>query len=140
MYEFIIIDEDKRILKYKDKELEFVKDVELATKFEELNKRTRMKMILDLSKQGININDLVIKKEVDGEIIEDYTNQNEIYKMYQGEEVLKLYDEISKKYFKMSLNELIKDIGLTKQEESMKFGEDFTKALAGAEDTPKKSQ
>ena len=142
MYKFIVVDEDKRILKYKDKELEFVKDVELATKFEELNKRTKMKMILDLSKQGININDLVIKKEVDGKIIEDYTNQNEIYKMYQGEEILKLYDEISKKYFNMTLSELITDIGLKEQQETMKFGEEFTKALAGVEEekTPKKSQ
>ena len=139
MYEFIYVDEDKRILKYKDKEFELIRDVELATKFEELNKRTRMQMILDLSKQGISIEDLVIKKEKDGKIIEDHTNENRIYKMYQGEEILKLYDEISQKYFNMSLQELIEDIGLKEQKECTKFGEEFTKALAGKE-IPKKSQ
>lgn len=142
MYKFIYVDDDKRILKYKDKELEFIRDVELATKFEELNKRTRMKMMLELTKQGMTIDDIVVKKEIDGKIIEDHSNENALYRMFQGEEILNLYDEISKKYFGMTLNELIEDIGLTKQDETMKFGEEFTKALAGVEKgkTPKKSQ
>ena len=70
MYKIEYVDEDKRVLKYKDKELEFTKDVELASKFQELAKRTKTKMIVDLAKQGISVNDLVIKTQKDGKVYE----------------------------------------------------------------------
>jgi hypothetical protein len=138
MYKIEYVDEDKRILKYKDKELEFTKDVELASKFQELPKRTKTRMIVDLAKQGISINDLVIKTQKDGKTIEDHSNEDAIYKMYQGEEMLKILDEICTKYFNMTVVELIKDMELTKEQE-LKFGEDLMKALIGKE-SPKKSQ
>jgi hypothetical protein len=130
MYKIEYVDEDKRILKYKDKELEFTKDVELASKFQELPKRTKTRMIVDLAKQGISVNDLVIKTQKDGKTTEDHSNEDAIYKMYQGEEILKILDEICTKYFNMTLVELIKDMELTKDQE-FKFGEDLIKALAG---------
>jgi hypothetical protein len=139
MYKIEYVDEDKRILKYKDKELEFTKDVELASKLQELAKRTKIRMSVELAKQGISVNDLVIKTEKDGKIIEDHSNEDAIYKMYQSEEMLKILDEICTKYFNMTVVELIKDIELT-QEQELKFGSDLMEALIGKEKSPKKSQ
>lgn len=138
MYKIEYVDEDKRVLKYKDKELEFTKDVELVSKFQELPKRTKTRMIVDLAKQGISINDLVIKTEKDEKTIEDHSNEDAIYKMYQGEEMLKILDEICTKYFNMTVVKLIEDMELTKEQE-LKFGGDLMEALIGKE-SPKKSQ
>lgn len=139
MYKIEYVDEDKRVLKYKDKELEFTKDVELASKFQELAKRTKTRMIVDLAKQGISVNDLVIKTEKDGKTIEDHSNEDAIYNMYQGEEMLKILDEICIKYFNMTVVELVKDMELTKDQE-FKFGGDLMEALIGKQESPKKSQ
>lgn len=139
MYKIEYVDDDKRVLKYKDKELEFTKDVELASKFQELPKRTKTRMIVDLAKQGISVNDLVIKTQKDGKTIEDHSNEDAIYKMYQSEEMLKILDEICTKYFNMTVVELIKDMELTKEQE-LKFGGDLMEALIGKEKSPKKSQ
>ena len=139
MYKIEYVDEDKRVLKYKDKELEFTKDVELASKFQELPKRTKTRMIVDLAKQGISINDLVIKTQKDGKTIEDHSNEDAIYKMYQGEEMLKILDEICTKYFNMTVVKLIEDMELTREQE-LKFGGDLMEALIGKEKSPKKSQ
>ena len=139
MYKIEYVDEDKRVLKYKDKELEFTKDVELVSKFQELSKRTKTRMIVDLAKQGISVNDLVIKTQKDGKTIEDHSNEDAIYKMYQGEEMLKILDEICNKYFNMTVVELVKDMELTKEQE-LKFGGDLMEALIGKQESPKKSQ
>lgn len=139
MYKIEYVDDDKRILKYKEKELEFTKDVELASKFQELPKRTKTRMIVDLAKQGISVNDLVIKTQKDGKTIEDHSNEDAIYKMYQSEEMLKILDEICTKYFNMTVVELIKNMELT-QEQELKFGSDLMEALIGKEKSPKKSQ
>ena len=139
MYKIEYVDEDKRVLKYKDKELEFTKDVELASKFQELPKRTKTRMIVDLAKQGISINSLVIKTQKDGKTIEDHSNEDAIYKMYQGEEMSKILDEICTKYFNMTLVKLLEDMELTKEQE-FKFGGDLMEALIGKQESPKKSQ
>ena len=139
MYKIEYVDEDKRVLKYKDKELEFTKDVELASKFQELPKRTKTRMYVELAKQGISINDLVIKKQKDGKTIEDHSNEDAIYKMYQGEEMSKILDEICTKYFNMTVVELVKDMELTKEQE-FNFGGELLEALVGKQESPKKSQ
>ena len=139
MYKIEYVDEDKRVLKYKDKELEFTKDIELVSKFQELSKRTKTRMIVDLAKQGISVNDLVIKIQKNGKTIEDHSNEDALYKMYQGEEMLKILDEICNKYFNMTVVELVKDMELTKEQE-LKFGGDLMEALIGKQESPKKSQ
>lgn len=139
MYKIEYVDEDKRVLKYKDKELEFVKDVELASKFQELPVRTKLRMHVELAKQGISADKLVIKTQKDGKTIEDHSNEDAIYKMYQSEEMSKILDEICTKYFNMTVVELVKDMELTKEEE-FKFGGELLEALVGKEKSPKKSQ
>ena len=86
----------------------------------------------------LRINDLVIKTQKDGKTIEDHSNEDAIYKMYQGEEMLKILDEICTKYFNMTVVDLVKDMELT-QEQELKFGGDLMEALIGKE-SPKKSQ
>lgn len=139
MYKIEYVDEDKRVLKYKDKELEFTKDVELASKFQELPKRTKIRMSVELAQQGISINDLVIKTQKDGKTIEDHSNEDAIYKMYQSEEMSKILDEICTKYFNMTVVELVKDMELTKEQE-FNFGGELLEALVGKQESPKKSQ
>ena len=52
--------------------------------------------------------------------------------------MLKILDEICTKYFNMTVVELVKDMGLTREQE-LKFGGDLMEALIGKE-SPKKSQ
>ena len=58
-YEFITKDEDTSILKYKDKEFSFTKDVALITKLQNINFDARNEMIMDLAKKGMTTDDLI---------------------------------------------------------------------------------
>lgn len=131
-YEFIKKDEDITILKYKDKEFEIKKDVELQREFQRINKNARVKMMLDLTKQGITSNDLIIIKKNGSKTYEDKSNLIQLEQSYIQEASLDLFQTLSNKYFNMSLENLIEDIELT-EEESTKFGNDFAYALAGKE-------
>lgn len=131
-YEFIKKDEDITILKYKGKEFEIKKDVELQREFQRINKNARVKMMLDLTKQGITSNDLIIIKKNGSKTYEDKSNLIQLEQSYIQEASLDLFQTLSNKYFNMSLENLIEDIELT-EEESTKFGNDFAYALAGKE-------
>lgn len=129
-YEFIKKDEDTTILKYKDKEFEIKKDVELQKEMESVNKNARVKMMLDLTKQGITSKDLIVVRKEGSKVYEDKSNLIEMEKTYLQEASVELFQNLSQKYFSMSLEDLIKDIELT-DEEGIKFGTDFAYALAG---------
>lgn len=129
-YEFIKQDDDTTILKYKDKEFTIKKDVELQKEFQSINKNARVKMMLDLTKQGITSNDLIIIKKNGSKTYEDKSNLIQIEQGYIQEASIDLFQTLSNKYFNMPLENLIADIGLT-EEESTKFGNDFAYALAG---------
>lgn len=131
-YEFIKKDEDITILKYKGKEFEIKKDVELQREFQRINKNARVKMMLDLTKQGITSNDFIIIKKNGSKTYEDKSNLIQLEQSYIQEASLDLFQTLSNKYFNMSLENLIEDIELT-EEESTKFGNDFAYALAGKE-------
>ena len=73
-YEFIKKDEDTTILKYKDKEFEIKKDVELQKEMESVNKNARVKMMLDLTKQGITSKDLIVVRKEGSKVYEDKSN------------------------------------------------------------------
>jgi hypothetical protein len=129
-YEFIKQDDDTTILKYKDKEFTIKKDVELQKEFQSINKNARVKMMLDLTKQGITSNDLIIIKKNGSKTYEDKSNLIQLEQGYIQEASIDLFQTLSNKYFNMPLENLIADIGLT-EEESTKFGNDFAYALAG---------
>ena len=62
-YELIKKGLDDWTLKYKDKEISFKTDVELVSKAQAVRKDARIKMIMDLSKQGISIKSLVVEEK-----------------------------------------------------------------------------
>lgn len=129
-YEFIKQDEDTTILKYKDKSFEIKKNVELQKEIESVNKNARVKMMVDLTKQGITSNDLVVIRKEGSKTYEDKSNLMQLEQSYMQEASIDLFQNLSNRYFGMNLEDLIKDIGLT-DEEASKFGNDFAYALAG---------
>lgn len=133
-YEFIKIDNDNYKLKYKEKEFEFKKDVALMNEFQGLNAKARNKLIIDLAKEGLTTKDLTIKKEENGKIYYDNTNIKEMEKNYLNMESLNMFDRITNKYFKMSLLELIEDIGINDENEVEEFSTKLIKVLTGKEE------
>lgn len=138
-YRFEKVDEDTTKLIYKDKEFEIKKDVELTKKIQSIYLNGRTKMMVDLAKQGISKKDLVIEKKEDGKTYYDNSNVIEIENTYIQMASLDLYNDISKKYTGMELQELMEDIGLN-ETDSEKFGEEFSQALQGKVKTPSKGK
>lgn len=136
-YEFIKKDEDTTILKYKNKEFEIKRDVELQKEFQSINKKARMQLMSDLTEIGKTAKDFIIARKDGSKTYEDKTNLIEMEQAYIREESVSLFQNLSKKYFNMSLEELIEDMELT-EEESNKFGGDFAKSLA-SNGSPSKS-
>ena len=130
-YDFIKKDEDITILKYKEKEFEIKKDVRLMKDFQDLNNRARKRMIFDLAKDGLSIKQLTVETKKDGKTYYDNSNAKAMEEAYVNEVSLELFDELSQRYFKMGLADLIQDIGLTEENEVTKFSEDFIQALLG---------
>lgn len=131
MYEFIKIDSDTYKLKYKEKEFEFKKDIKLMSEFQSLNANARNRLIIDLSKEGMTIEDLKVKKEENGKTYYDNTNVVEMEKNYIKSESLKMFDKITDRYFKMSLLELLNDIGIFDEKETEIFSTKLIKILTG---------
>lgn len=140
-YLFTEKDKDTTILKYQDKEFEIKRDVELQTKVQSVHSKARTKMFIELTKQGIKKEDLIIKEIKNGKTYEDNSNLQEVEKGYVEIETLNLMDEISKKYTNMTFSELIIDIGLSENnyKEIENFTKDFTLAIRGNSKTPSKS-
>lgn len=130
-YDFIKKDEDITVLKYKEKEFEIKKDVRLMKDFQDLNNRARKRMIFDLAKDGLSIKQLTIENKKDGKTYYDNSNAKAMEETYVNEVSLELFDELSQRYFKMGLADLIQDIGLTEENEVTKFSEDFIQSLLG---------
>lgn len=136
-YEFIKVDEDTTKLKYKEKEFEIRKNVELMKDFQELNAKSRKKMIIDLAKEGLTTKDLTIKKEENGKTFYDNTNITELEQTYTGAATFELFDELCKKYFSMNFTELVEDMELN-DKDIENFGAEFVKALMGKSEIPRK--
>jgi hypothetical protein len=129
-YQFIQEDTDTSILKYKDKEYEIKKDVELVSKLQSVNKDARLTMYSDLVKKGISKDDLVITTKKDGKTYVDNSYLDELEKQYLRDEQYNLFNDLCRNYFNMSLEELVIDIGLN-PDESQKFGNELGEAISG---------
>ena len=134
-YKFEKIDNDTTKLKYKEKEFEIKRDVELTKKIQGIYMKARTKMMVDLAKEGITKKDLVIERKENGKTYYDNTNVTEIEQNYIQMASLELYNEICKKATGMEIDELMEDIGLN-ENEAEKFGEEFSKAIQGKIKTP----
>ena len=135
-YEFIKVDDDTTKLKYKDKEFEIKKDVDLQVKIQSTIPKARALMNIELTKLGITKKDLVIEKHENGKIYYDNSNLLDTEEQFQAIASQQVYDEILQKYCGMSLVELMQDIGLDIQSNSTqneKFGIELTSALMGKE-------
>lgn len=134
-YKFEKIDSDTTKLSYKEKEFEIKRDVDLTRKLQGLYMKARTKMMLDLAKEGITKKDLVIEKKENGKTYYDNSNLTDLEQSYLHMTSLDLYNEISKKYTGLELQELMEDIGID-ESEAEAFGMEFSKALQGGEKTP----
>lgn len=130
-YEFIKKDEDTTTLKYQDKEFDIIKNIALMNKIQSVNFRAKNKMIIDLAKEGLTLDNLIIKKIENGKKYEDETMVKKMEYNYVVEESLIVFNEICKKYTNMDLETLMKDIGLSEQKESELFGKELKKAIMG---------
>jgi hypothetical protein len=80
--------------------------------------------------------DLTVERKENGKTYMDNTNATELENTYVQMASLDLYNDLSKKYTGMELQELIDDIGITEESDSETFGIEFTKALQGDTKTP----
>lgn len=133
-YEFIRVDDDTTLLKYKDKEITIKRDIELQVKIQSSVKRARIMMNKDLSSMGMTKKDLVIERHEGNKTYYDNANIMDVEEQYQTLAIQEVFEEIVKKYSGMTLEQLMLDIGLnaqTENEENKKFGEDLAKATMG---------
>lgn len=134
-YEFKKIDDDTSELHYKDKVFTIKKDVQLMQDLQSINLKARKKMIIDLSKEGISTKNLTIETKDKGKTYFDNSNLREMEQTYIEQETLNLLNELSFKYFNMSIYNLINDIELN-EDEVAKFSEDFGNTLTLDTKTP----
>jgi hypothetical protein len=131
-YEFIKNGIDDYTLKYKDKEIRFNSKVEFIKDLQEVHKIARNKMVADLIKQGMSVQDLIIKRVEGAKTIEDHSNKDYIEQGYIEEEQSKVLDNICKKLFNMDVSTLILDIGFTDEKDIRGFYKEFGDILAGS--------
>lgn len=130
-YEFRTVGTDDIELTYKDKNFKFKRDVNLVREMQSIVKEARLKMIKELSSQGISLKDLVIEKKEGNKTYYDNTNKEELEQTYQNEATLEFFDNKCKQLFDNDLASLITDIGLETEEEISGFSTDFVNVLTG---------
>lgn len=138
-YKFEKVDNDTTKLSYKEKEFDIKRDVQLTKKVQSIYMKARIKMMVDLAKEGITKKDLVIERKENGKTYYDNTNVTEIEQNYIQMASLELYNEICKKATGMEIDELMEDIGLN-ENKAEKFGSEFSLAIQGKTKTPSKEQ
>ena len=131
-YEFIKNGLDDYTLKYKDKEIQFCSKVEFIKELQEVQKNARLKMISDLAKEGMSVQDLIIKKTEGSKTIEDHSNKDYIEQGYIQQEQVRVIDNICKKLFNMDASTLILELGFTEEKEVENFYKEFGDILAGS--------
>lgn len=131
-YEFIKNGIDDYTLKYKDKEIQFCSKVEFIKELQEVQKNARLKMISDLAKEGMSVQDLIIKKTEGAKTIEDHSNKDYVEQGYIQQEQVRVIDNICKKLFNMDASTLILDLGFTEEKEVENFYKEFGDILAGS--------
>lgn len=129
-YELVKTSKDNYTLKYKEKEFKFKTDVSLIKDMQGINKKAKVKMIKELSKDGISLKNLSIEEVVDGKTYVDNSNKAELEEIYLGEAMSEFFDDLCLKMFNMSYTDLILDMEL-EENEVEKFSSDFISALTG---------
>lgn len=131
-YEIIKNGMDDYILKYKDKTIQFNSKVEYSLESQDIVKKARMRMIVDLSKQGMSVKSLIREEKKDGKTLIDNSNKDYIEEAYIQEVQEEVFSDILKKMIGYTFEELVAEIGLDDGEAIVKLGEDLGKVLSGS--------
>ena len=129
-YEIIKNGMDDYVLKYKDVEIPFKSTVNIVNRLQDTTKVARMRMVMDLAKEGKTIKDLIVETEKDGKIIQDHSNKDFIEESYVEQAQAEVFNEIVKEMLGKNLEELVVDIGLNENEVE-EFGTDIGKCIVG---------
>lgn len=129
-YEIVKNGKDNYTLKYKDQELSFKTDVGLVKEMQGINKKARLNMIKDLSKDGITMSSLTIEEKKNGKTYVDSSNKAALEELYLGEAMSEFLDDTCNKLFNKAFTDIIVEIELT-EDEIEKFSIDFVSALTG---------
>ena len=129
-YEFIKVDDDNITLKYKDKEFNIKKDIDLLKKLGSIQQKAKIKMMADLKKDGLTVSDLEVERHEGNKTIIDKSNLTNLEKDYLDIVASEMLNEITLKYTNMGLVGIFNDIGLN-DDESVKFAYDLLFALKG---------
>jgi hypothetical protein len=129
-YKITSIDTDTTELSYKDKKFTAIKDVQLLRDFENIEHKAKINLMVDLKKDGLTTNDLIIESKKGGKTYQDYSNLNYLEEQYVMKAKLDFFDDFCKRITGMTMLELMDDIGLD-ETEAEKFGFDFSKLLRG---------
>lgn len=129
-YELIKTSKDNYTLKYKDNEHKFKTDVELVKDMQGINKKARVNMIKDLTKDGISMKTLSIEEHKDGKTYIDNSNKAELEEIYLGEAMAEFLDDLCTRLFGKTYTDLILDMELD-ENEIEKFSTEFLSALTG---------
>ena len=131
-YEIIKNGMDDYILKYKDKTIQFNSKVEYSVESQDIVKKARMRMIVDLSKQGMSVKSLIREEKKDGKTLIDNSNKDYIEEAYIQEVQEEVFSDILKKMIGYTFEELVVEIGLDNSDDIVKLGEDLGKVLSGS--------
>ena len=129
---------DNYFLEYKDKMLPFKSNVGLVNDLQGSIKKARLRMVKELSEMGMSVNDLTKITSADGKTIYDNSNKQFIEESYINEENQKVLEDIIKKMFGMSFEELMVDIGIETPEEAQELAGEIGNCLIGR--TPRGKQ
>lgn len=130
-YEIIKNGIDDYTLKYKDKEINFNTNVGIVKKIQEVQKNARVKLIMNLTKEGISIKDLVKEEKRDGKTYYDNSNKEELEKIYIEQEMGEVFQTEIEKMMGMPLTTLLEEIGLTEEKEIEEFSSELGKVMVG---------
>ena len=133
-------DLDTFVLKYKNKELEFKSTVNMASRVQKYQEMAEAKMILDLAKQGMTVNDLKIEKKSNGKKYIDESNYNKIREIYRNKAMTDVFDEVCEELFDLKLADLIVDIGIEDEDKAILFATELMNFISGKSDDVAPSQ
>ena len=130
-YEFIKKGADDYILKYKDKEISFNSTVDIVSRLQQSIEKGKNKLIFDLAKEGMTVNDLQKETKKDGKTYIDNSNYDALEKNYIQQAQSEIFMEIIEELFKMKFTDLIVEIGIDNEQEMEQFGTDLGNILNG---------
>lgn len=131
-YEFIKIDDDNIKLKYKSKEFNIKKDIDLLKRLGSIQQKAKIKMMTDLKKDGMTVGDLEVERHEGNKTFVDKSNLLALEKDYLDIAATEVLNDITQKYTEMDLLKLLDDIGL-KENDSKDFVYDLLYAIKGDE-------